>query len=198
MTLSTSRVVSSSSNRGFSAPGVPIRASTAVPPLAAFGTVAIGWQADTTSASAKTEIPTIRDTGLRTLMRRHPDDGYGADQEGGHDDPGGPVDLALEAAARAVTAAQAVATTTDRAAEPAGLGRLHEHPGHEQHGEHHFDDDERVLDPIHLGKAAILAADHEAGYLSRLFTSFQLMVLNQAWTESGRRFCNLRQLAFCQ
>src|SRR5256885_6350193 len=152
MTLSTSRVVSSSSNRGLSAPGVPIRASTAVPPFAAFGTVAIGWQADSTRASAKTAIPTIRDTGLRTLMRRHPDDGYGADQEGRHDDPRGPVDLALEAATRAVTAAQPVATATDRAAEAAGLGRLHEHPGHQQDREHHFDDDKRVLDPIHRGK----------------------------------------------
>ncbi len=60
MTLSTSRVVSSCSNSGLSAPGVPTSASTAVPPFAGLGAVAIGWQAHRKSAaSAATEIPAV-------------------------------------------------------------------------------------------------------------------------------------------
>src|SRR5579872_301130 len=103
MTLSTSRVVSSCSNSGLSAPGVPTSASTAVPPRAALGTVAIGWHAATRStAVTATAIPAawLRRALLR--MSRHPDVGDRADEKGGRDDPGGPVDLALQAPARAV------------------------------------------------------------------------------------------------
>src|SRR3982751_5816496 len=111
MTASTSRVVSSCSKSGFSAPGVPTSASTAVPPFAGLGTVAIGWHAlRSNRAIPSTEIPAAfpRAGGLFE-MRRDPDVGDGRDEEGDGDHPGRPVDLALEAAARPVAAAEAVA-----------------------------------------------------------------------------------------
>src|SRR5689334_13062218 len=117
MTLSTSRVVSSCSNSGFSGPGEPTSASTAVPPLAGFGSVAMGWQAATHSTARRpSAAPATRVKREPLLELRHPDVGDRADEEREDDDPGGPVDLALEAAARPVSTAQTIATTTDRPA----------------------------------------------------------------------------------
>src|SRR5690348_13330919 len=114
MTASTSRVVSSRSKSGFSAPGVPTSASTAVPPLAALGTVAMGWQA-ASSIAASTRIAAAALRIRRLVMRvRHPDVGNRGDQKGDHDDPGRPVDLTLQAPAGAIAAAQAVAAAADR------------------------------------------------------------------------------------
>src|SRR5215475_10546221 len=98
MTESTSRVVSSCSKSGLRAPGVPTSASTAVPPFAGFGTVAIGWHPYVSSAeSARTEIPAMRVIRLLDIGR-DPDVGHRGDQKGDRDDPGRPVDLALQAA----------------------------------------------------------------------------------------------------
>src|SRR5579872_6195953 len=159
MTASTSREVSSFSKSGFRAPGVPMSASTAVPPLAGFGTVAMGWHAPTSSSSAapSTEILAAvpRVSGLLE-MRRDPDVGHGRHEERHRDDPGRPVDLALEAAPRPVAAAQPLAAAADRPAQARGLGRLDEHSGHEQQGQDDLDDDERVLDVGHFRTAAIL------------------------------------------
>src|SRR5919108_1416014 len=153
MTLSTSRVVSSCSNSGLSAPGVPINASTAVPPLAALGTVAMGWQAPAAVAASRTATKTKP---LREVLP-DPDVGNRADKECRDDHPGGPVDLALEPPARAVAAAEAVAAAADGAPEAGRLRGLHQHAGHQQDGEHHLDDDESVLDPIHGWNLGILS-----------------------------------------
>src|SRR6266567_7488840 len=151
MTLSTSRVESSCSNSGFSGPGEPTSASTAVPPFAGLGSVAMGWQAATASTAMRpSAAPAMRVKRAAPLLElRHPDVGDRADEEGEDDDPRGPVDLALQSAARPITTTQAVAPTTDRPAQPRGLGSLYQHPGRQQDREHHFDDDESVLDVGH-------------------------------------------------
>src|SRR6266849_1995029 len=100
MRLSTSRVLSLDSKSGLSTAACPTRASMAVPPRAGFGTVATGWQATSTRSAANAAIESLLE------MRRHPNVGDRAHQEGDHEDPGGPVDLALEAAPGAITAAQ--------------------------------------------------------------------------------------------
>src|SRR5205823_1138815 len=102
------------------------------------------WHAATAKAAmaAAARAPPLR-------MSRHPDVGDRADEERGRDDPGGPVDLALEAAARAVTAADAAVAAADRPSQARRLGGLHEDAGHEQHREHHLDQDQRVSDSIH-------------------------------------------------
>src|SRR5579859_1927904 len=151
MTLSTSRVVSSCSNSGFSAPGDPTSASTAVPPRAALGTVAIGWHAAMARAAMATAAHPLR-------MSRHPDVGDRADEECRRDDPGGPVDLALEAPARPVSTADAAVTASDRPAQSRRLGGLHEHPGHQQHGQDDLDDDQRVSDSFHRNSGILLVA----------------------------------------
>src|SRR5437016_14192078 len=110
MRLSTSRVLSFVSNSGLSTVGCPTSASTAVPPRAGFGTVATGWHA--TSARAAANAAAKR---LRLEMRRHPDVGDGTDQETGDQDPRRPVDLAFEAAPRAVPAAKTVPAPADGA-----------------------------------------------------------------------------------
>src|SRR2546423_12038049 len=112
MRLSTSRVLSFVSNSGLSTVGWPTNASTAVPPRAGFGTVATGWHA--TSARAAANAAAKR---LRLEMRRHPDVGDGADQETDDQDPRRPVDLALEAAPRAVPAAKTVPAAADGATQ---------------------------------------------------------------------------------
>src|SRR2546421_1927429 len=112
MRLSTSRVLSFVSNSGLSTVGCPTSASTAVPPRAGFGTVATGWHAVSPRAAANATAKN-----LRLEMRCHPDVGDGADQESGHEDPRRPVDLALEAAPRAVSAAKTVPAAADGAAE---------------------------------------------------------------------------------
>src|SRR5258708_32010829 len=101
MRLSTSRVLSTDSKSGLSTPAAPTSASTAGPPRAAFGTVATGWhptRARTTAAAAAVN------SRLRE-MGSHPDEGQRADQEGGGEHPGRPVDLALQPAAGAINPA---------------------------------------------------------------------------------------------
>src|SRR5436309_1799988 len=109
----TSRVLSLVSNSGFSTVACPISASTAVPPRAGLGTVATGWQ----PASARAAANAAAIMGLME-MSRHPDVGDRADHERDNEHPGRPVDLALEAAARAVSAAEPGVSTADRAAQP--------------------------------------------------------------------------------
>src|SRR5438270_8026482 len=159
MTASTSRVVSSCSKSALRAPGVPTSASTAVPPLAGFGTVAIGWHALTSSSAIpSTEIPAAfpRDSGLLE-MRRDPDVAHRRDEEGHRDDPRRPVDLALEPAPGPVATAQAVAAAADRPTEAGGLRRLDQYAGHENHGQDDLDDDKRVLDVGHGWKGILPA-----------------------------------------
>src|SRR5207245_6321156 len=102
MRLSTSRVLSFVSNSGLSTVGCPTSASTAVPPRAGFGTVATGWHAVSARAAATAATATT----LRLEMSCHPDVGDGARKESHDQDPRRPVDLALQAAPRAVTAAE--------------------------------------------------------------------------------------------
>src|ERR1700682_1430794 len=101
MMLLTSRVLSTDSKSGLRTPAEPTSASTAVPPRAGFGTVATGWHPP--SARATAAIAAVRSRLLE--MGSHPDEGQRADQEGGGEHPRRPVDLALQAAARAVPAA---------------------------------------------------------------------------------------------
>src|SRR5205807_2664811 len=144
MRLSTSRVLALVSNRGLSTDGWPTSASTAVPPRAGLGTVATGWH----PASARTAANAATQR-LPREMRRHPDVGYRADEERDDQDPGGPVDLALEAAPGAVPAAEPGVAAADRPAEARRLGRLNQHAGHEEDREHGLRDDERVLELSH-------------------------------------------------
>src|SRR6202158_5065029 len=114
MTLSTSLVLSTASNSGFKTPAEPTSASTAVPPRAGFGTGATGGpptSATTTAASAAVSdrLPEI------TGSQRGKDDR--AHEEGDDQDPGGPVNLALQAAARPVSAAGPVTAPPTRPAE---------------------------------------------------------------------------------
>src|SRR6266702_6622049 len=151
MTRLTSRVLSFVSNSGLSTVAWPTSASTAVPPRAGFGTVATGWHATSARTAANAAAADLR-------MRRHPDVGDRADEEAHDEDPRGPVDLPLEAAPRAVAAAQAGVPAANRAAEARGLRRLNQHPRSETHGEDRPRDAERVLKPIHRTRRFYLAA----------------------------------------
>src|SRR6266581_6786737 len=147
MRLSTSRVLSLASKSGLSTVGWPTSASTAVPPRAGFGTVATGWHPQTASTAAN-----AAGKSLLRKMRYHPDVGDRADKKRSHQDPAGPVDLALQAAPRAVATAEPVAAAADGAAEARCLRRLDEHAGHQQHGEHSLGDDEGVLELSHRSR----------------------------------------------
>src|SRR5258708_23623248 len=99
MMLYQARVWSTDTKSGLSTPAPPTSAATAVRPRAAFATVATGWpptRARTTAAAAAVN------SRLRE-MGSHPDEGQRADQEGGGEHPGRPVDLALQPAAGAIT-----------------------------------------------------------------------------------------------
>src|SRR4029077_20555068 len=156
MTLSTSRALSSASNSGLSAPAWPTSASTAVPPRAGLGTVATGWHATRVNVAAIAATKACR---LREVMRLYVSEDDRADQEGGGQDPRRPVDLSLEAATGAVTAAKPVATTADGAAQPGGLGGLDEHAGHQEPREDHLGQDERVVDLLHFSRLLISRCD---------------------------------------
>src|ERR1700682_1928758 len=145
MRLSTSRVLSTDSNRGLSTPAAPTNASTAVPPRAGFGTVATGWHPARARATA---APAAVNSRLLE-MGSHPDEGQRADQEGGGEHPRGPVDLALQATAGAIPAAAAVAPSADRSAQARGLRRLDQDARHQEDRENGLRDDERLLDLSH-------------------------------------------------
>src|SRR5438105_611236 len=174
MTLSTSRVVSSCSNSGFSAPGVPMRASMAVPPLAGLGTVAIGWQAPTASTARATAARRAAALLWLAEVLPDPDVGNRADQEGGDDHPGGPVDLPFQTQPHAVAPTMPLTTAADVPTQPLRLGSLHQDARHQQDLQHHLDDDERVFDPSHMGTREF--------YLYRSEMAVQFSVLNQAAT----------------
>src|ERR1700686_3855677 len=113
MTLSTSLVLSTDSKSGLRTPAAPTSASTAVPPRAGFGTVATGWQPRRTTTAASAAVS--RRLSEITGSQRGEDDR--THEEGNDQDPGRPVDLALQAAACPIPAAAPVAATADRAAE---------------------------------------------------------------------------------
>src|SRR5205814_3304883 len=156
MTRLTSRVLSLVSNSGLRTVAWPTSASTAVPPRAGFGTVATGWHP--TSARAAANPATASLGTLARGMPADPDVGDRADQEPCDEDPGGPVDLPLQASPRAVAAAQARVPAADRAAEARGFRGLDQHPRREKHSEDRLRDDERVLKLIHGIRRFYLAA----------------------------------------
>src|ERR1700687_827455 len=108
MRLSTSRVLSTDSNRGLSTPAAPTNASTAVPPRAGFGTVATGWHPARARATA---APAAVNSRLLE-MGSHPDEGQRAHEEGGAEHPRRPVDLALQPAAGAARGTAPTASPT--------------------------------------------------------------------------------------
>src|SRR5216683_3384657 len=161
MTLSTSRVLSTDSKSGFRTPAAPTRASTAVPSRAGFGTVATGWHPTTATtiaaiAAMRGRLPEI------TGSQRGEDDR--AHQEGNDEDPGGPVDLALQAATRAIPAAGPVPASADRSAEARRLRCLDQDARHQKDREDGLRDDERRDDLSH-GTSRFYLAPHrgEAG-----------------------------------
>src|SRR5438034_7999149 len=156
MTRLTSRVLSLVSNSGLRTVAWPTSASTAVPPRAGFGTVATGWHPTSASAAANPAAASLGT--LPRGMPADPDVGDRADEEPCDEDPRGPVDLPLEAAPRAVAAAQAGVPAADRATEARGLRRLDEHPRRQKHGEDRLRDDERVLKLSHGTRRFYLAA----------------------------------------
>src|ERR1700693_5817882 len=138
MTLSPPRVLSTDSKSGFRTPAAPTRASMAVPPRAGFGTVATGWhpnRATTIAAIAamRRRLPEI------TGSQRGEDDR--AHQEGDGQNPGGPVDLALQAAAGAIGTARSVRTSADRSAEAGRLRCLDQDARHQKDREDGLRDD---------------------------------------------------------
>src|ERR1700688_2311003 len=145
MRLSTSRVLSTVSNSGFSTPAAPTSASTAVPPPAGCGTVATGVQATSANTTAAIAAVTCR----LLEMGSHPDEGQRADKEGGDEDPGRPVDLALQAATRAIPAAEPAVASADRSSEARCLRRLDEDARREEEGQDGLRDDERLLNLSH-------------------------------------------------
>src|ERR1700693_1052557 len=154
MTLSTSRVLSTDSNSGFKTPAAPTSASTAVPPRAGFGTVATGWHPTSATtiaaiAAMRCRLPEI------TGSQRGEDDR--ARQEGDNQDPGGPVDLALQAAAGAIATARSVATSADRSAEAGRLRCLDQDARHQKDREDGLRDDERRDDLSHTTSRFYLA-----------------------------------------
>src|SRR6266571_6434786 len=143
MRLSTSRVLSFDSKSGLSTSAWPTSASTAVPPRAGFGTVATGWHATSARSAANAASVSLDE------MRRHPNVGHRADQEGRDEDPRGPVDLTLEAAPRAITSAQTVAAAANRPAETRRLGCLDQHSGDQEDRKDGLRYDQRVLQLCH-------------------------------------------------
>src|SRR5487761_161854 len=116
MTLSTSCVVASTSNRGLRTPGAPTSASTAVPPRAGFGAVATGWQPMSTTAASATAAAS-RLLRMCGQIVGDPDVGDRTSEEGGDEDPRRPVDLTLEAAAGPIAPAEAAVAAADGAAK---------------------------------------------------------------------------------
>src|SRR2546430_16794266 len=110
---------------GWSRVGGPPTPPTGVPPGAGFGTAAPGWHPQTASTAAN-----AAGKSLLRKMRYHPDVGDRADKKRSHQDPAGPVDLALQAAPRAVATAESVAAAADGAAEAPCLRRLDQQAGH--------------------------------------------------------------------
>src|SRR5450759_596495 len=148
MTLSTSRVLSTDSKSGFRTPGAPTSASTAVPPRAGFGTVATGWHATSARATATAAAAAVRRR-LPEITGSQRGEHDRADQEGDDQHPGGPVDLALQAAARAISAAGTVTSASDRSPEARGLRSLDQYARHQKDREHGLRDDERRDDLSH-------------------------------------------------
>src|ERR1700694_926481 len=145
MSLSTSRVVASTSNNGLRTPAAPTRASTAAPPRAGLGTVATGWQPMSTTA-AIAAVAAMR----LPEMSLHPYVGHRTDQESGDEDPCRPVDLPLEPAAGPIPTAEPPISAADGATQARSLRRLHQNAHHQQEREPGLDEDERVLDLTHL------------------------------------------------
>src|ERR1700682_3327770 len=156
MTLSTSRVLSTDSKSGFSTPADPTSASTAVPPRAGLGTVATGWHATSATATAAVAAMSRRLPEI-TGSQRGEDDR--ADEEGDDKHPRGPVDLALQAAAGAVSAAVPVPPSADSSAKARRLGRLDQDARHQQEREDGLGDDERLDELSHGTSRFYLAPD---------------------------------------
>src|SRR5580704_8715842 len=146
MTLSTSLVLSTDSKSGFKTPAAPTSASTAVPPRAGFGTVATGWHPTTATTTAASTAVSDRLPEITGSQRGEDDRAH---QERDDQHPGGPVDLALQATARSVTAAGSVAAAADRAAEASRFRRLDKDARHQKDRKHGLRDDERRDDPSH-------------------------------------------------
>src|ERR1700693_3535605 len=113
MTLLTSLVLSTDSKSGFRTPAAPTSASTAVPPRAGLGTVATGWHPTRTTTAPNAAVS--RRLSEITGSQRGENDR--AHEEGDDQDPCGPVDLALETPASAISAAGPVAATANRSTE---------------------------------------------------------------------------------
>src|SRR5882672_271434 len=163
MTLSTSRVLSTDSKSGLSTFAPPTNASTAVPPRAGLGTVATGWHPINTSTSTAAPV----ESRLRE-MRSHPDERERADQEGGDQHPGGPVDLALETSAGAIATTGSVAASADGSPEARSLGRLDQHAGHQKNREDGLRDDERLLNLSHWTRRFYLRPHGAEARLNRV------------------------------
>src|SRR4029077_17422571 len=161
MTLSTSRVLSTDSKSGFRTPAAPTSASMAVPPRAGFGTVATGWHATRATTIAAIAAMCCRLPEI-TGSQRGEDDR--AQEECNDQDPGGPVDLALEAAAGAIATARSVTASPDRSAKARRLRRLDQDARHQEDREDGLRDDERRDDLSH-GTSRFYLAPHrrEAG-----------------------------------
>src|SRR5258708_3618459 len=117
-----SRALSSAANSGLSVPASPTIASVTLPPRC--GPVLVisdsGSQPARQTAMSRAAAATRAD--LRMLdFDGDPDVGQRHDEEADHQHPGRQVDLAFEAAPRAVAAAEAPVAATDRATQ---AGRL--------------------------------------------------------------------------
>src|ERR1700686_1672790 len=144
MTLSTSLGLSTASKSGFKTPAGPTSASTGVPPRAGFGTVATGWDPTTPSTTAASTAVSDRLPEIAGSQRGEDDRAH---QEGDDQHPGGPVDLALQAPARAVAAPGPVAAAADRSAEASRFRRPDQDARHQEDLKHGLRDDERRADP---------------------------------------------------
>src|SRR5436305_11831308 len=166
-----SRASSSSAKSGLRYPAAPAMASVKVPPLSAplvrapvtsvRAEVAVemgagaGWQAAPTRPSRASQQPGARRRPRRLMGEAGRDDdvGHRDGQEAEDQHPGGPVQLALEAAPGAIAAAEVAATAADGAPEAGRLRRLQQHPGHQEPGEDELGDDQEGLDLLHVFRA---------------------------------------------
>src|SRR5262245_6956098 len=148
-----SLALSSCSKSGLSGPGEPEIASTTWPPgtgpVRAMGSGRLTLQPVIRKRTARASGPPLR-CGRRTLLvSLEPDVSDGRDEEDSGQHPGRVVELALQAAPGAVAPTEPAVSASNGPPQSGRFRRLEQHSRHQEDGNGHFHDDERVANLVH-------------------------------------------------